>query len=113
MEAAGSWQPQFTVSLILTACIQCICERRQKTAPLEAVFGVLSTAPQHVSLTTLNSFCALAPSFDDFQSPLREGCFLTFFPLPTCYEATYFGSSTSEPQIDFSQSLAGHASQCI
>jgi hypothetical protein len=41
---------------------------RQKTAPLGAVFGVLTTAPQHVSLAALNSFYALAPSFDDFQS---------------------------------------------
>jgi hypothetical protein len=35
--------------------------RRQKTAPLGAVFGALSTAPYHVGLVALNSFYALAP----------------------------------------------------
>jgi hypothetical protein len=34
-----------------------------------AVFGVLSTAAQHVSIAALNSFYALA------QSSLRAGCF--------------------------------------
>jgi hypothetical protein len=83
-------------------------KRRQKTAPGGAVFGVVSTAPQYVSLAALNHFHALAPS------PLRARCFLALSPsLPTFLQGTYFGSLTSEPKIDLSRLLAGHAWQYI
>jgi hypothetical protein len=34
-------------------------KRRQKTAPLGAVFGVFSTTPQHVGLAALGSYAKL------------------------------------------------------
>jgi hypothetical protein len=66
-----------------------------------------------VGLVALNSFCALAPKpFYSFES-LRAGRFLTFFPPPILSQATYFSSSTSDAEIDFSRSLAGHGSRYI
>jgi len=35
------------------------CEKAQKTAPLGAVFGVLSTTPQHVGIAALGPYAKL------------------------------------------------------
>jgi hypothetical protein len=79
---------------------------RQKTAPLGAVFGVLSTVG-FVAFNLVLWSCAKA--FYSFES-LCAGSFLTFFPPPpTLSQATYFGSSTSDTEIDFSRSIAGHS----
>jgi hypothetical protein len=52
-------------------------------------FGVLSTTAQHVGLTALNSFYALAPSFDGFK-PLQHRLFPDILLLPILSQATYF-----------------------
>lgn len=55
------------------------------TSPLPIMTSTISnpllilkrfTLQRHLRLT---QHAAFAPSFDDFQSPLRAGCFLTFF----------------------------------
>ena len=56
-----------------------------------AVFGVPSTAP------SLNSFYGLAP-----KTVSR------LYALAVFSQATYFGSSTSDAEIDFSRCLASH-----
>ncbi len=75
-------------------------KRRQKTAALGAVFGVLST--------TLASPYAKLQRFRASVGRL----FLTFFPPPPILsQGTYFGSLTSEPEIGFSRFFAGHGSR--
>jgi hypothetical protein len=61
----------------ISTCIYVSVKRRQKMAPVGAVFSVLSTATQHVGLAALNSFYALGSSFDG--SNLYAQGFLTFF----------------------------------
>jgi hypothetical protein len=58
----------------LTIIVYVSVKRRQKTATLGAVFGVLSTAPQHVGLTALNSLGSCAKLS-------RHFFFLSFSPL--------------------------------
>jgi hypothetical protein len=85
--------------------------RWQKTATLGAVFGGLSTAPQHVGLAALNSLKALAPSFDGFE-PLPAHPYILPRPFPSPFsQATYFGFSTSDPKMDFSRPLASLGSR--
>jgi hypothetical protein len=43
-------------------------KRRQKTAPLGAVFGALSTAPLAVGLAALGSY----PKLQRFRAPMRK-----------------------------------------
>jgi hypothetical protein len=73
-------------------------------------FGGLFWRPIHHTPTRgPRRFRALTPSFNSFEPPCA-GWFLTFLP-PTSRQGTYFGSSTSELEMDFSRSLICHGSR--
>ena len=64
-------------------------------------YRALTRGPRRFKLV----LCSCAKAFYSFES-LRAGYFLTFFPPLTLSQATYFGSSTSDAEMDFSRSLA-------
>ena len=76
-------------------------KRRQKTAPLGLFSVSFPPRPNMWGLVALNAFYGLAPK------PF------TVSRLAVFSQATYFGSSTSDAEMDFSRSLAGHGSRYI
>jgi hypothetical protein len=107
---AGAWRlclshPPLTV-MEKTKCMQIPVKRRQKTAPGGAVFGVVSTAPQHVSLAALNHFHALC------AKPSTRRLFLDSPPsLPTFYKGPILAPRPLSPKwtsLDFLRVMPGN-----
>ena len=83
-------------------------------APLEAVCFLASfpLRPNTWTLSLQTHFMLLRQSLLQFRVFTRW-LSSDILPSPVLSQATYFGSSTSDAEMDFSRSLAGHGLRYI